>query len=145
MTIANKTSANGRRRALICGVTGQDGAYLTRFLLDRGYSVVVGKSQGYGGWFSITGQARATLPDFQVAVCAGRNRLLYPWYLALALAGQLERSSDYQFFRTTRLRVSSSEPVRFQLDGDSAGFLPGEFSVDGATVQILCPEDGNVR
>jgi GDP-D-mannose dehydratase len=27
------------RRALITGITGQDGAYLARFLLDRGYEV----------------------------------------------------------------------------------------------------------
>ena len=27
------------RRALITGVTGQDGAYLARFLLDKGYEV----------------------------------------------------------------------------------------------------------
>ena len=27
------------KRALICGVSGQDGAYLARFLLDKGYEV----------------------------------------------------------------------------------------------------------
>jgi GDPmannose 4,6-dehydratase len=32
MTISNKT-------ALITGVTGQDGAYLAEFLLDKGYDV----------------------------------------------------------------------------------------------------------
>ncbi|MXP26597.1 GDP-mannose 4,6-dehydratase [Altererythrobacter indicus] len=29
----------GNKRALITGITGQDGAYLTRFLLDQGYEV----------------------------------------------------------------------------------------------------------
>ena len=29
-----------QRTALICGISGQDGAYLARFLLDRGYRVV---------------------------------------------------------------------------------------------------------
>lgn len=28
------------KRALICGVTGQDGAYLTQFLLEKGYEVI---------------------------------------------------------------------------------------------------------
>ena len=28
-----------RRRALITGITGQDGAYLAKFLLDKGYEV----------------------------------------------------------------------------------------------------------
>ena len=27
------------KKALITGITGQDGAYLARFLLDRGYDV----------------------------------------------------------------------------------------------------------
>jgi GDPmannose 4,6-dehydratase len=32
-------SSNAKRRALVTGVTGQDGAYLTEFLLERGYEV----------------------------------------------------------------------------------------------------------
>jgi len=31
--------ANARKRALITGVTGQDGAYLSELLLKRGYEV----------------------------------------------------------------------------------------------------------
>jgi diacylglycerol kinase family enzyme len=113
-------------------ITGEGTEYL-------GYSVVIGKSKGYGGWFSITRDARAAAPDFQVAVCVSRNRVLYFWYLLLALTGQLHRSGDYRFFRTTRLQVRSPQRVRLQIDGDSAGELPREFCVDGATVQILCP------
>src|SRR5438445_10727735 len=30
----------GQRRALITGITGQDGSYLAEFLLDKGYHVV---------------------------------------------------------------------------------------------------------
>lgn len=106
----------------------------------RGHSVVVGNSKGYGGWFCITPGADATKPDFQVAVCKGSNRFLYFWYLLLALAGKLERSGDYQFFRATRLQVTSAETVHVQIDGDSAGSLPRDFSIDGTTVQILCPK-----
>ena len=32
-------SANEGRRALITGVTGQDGSYLAELLLDKGYEV----------------------------------------------------------------------------------------------------------
>src|SRR5277367_3080935 len=32
----NETS---RRRALVCGISGQDGSYLAQLLLDRGYEV----------------------------------------------------------------------------------------------------------
>lgn len=30
---------SGKKKALICGISGQDGAYLARFLLDKGYEV----------------------------------------------------------------------------------------------------------
>ncbi len=33
------TRSSEGRRALVTGVTGQDGAYLTRLLLDKGYEV----------------------------------------------------------------------------------------------------------
>ena len=32
-------SSSSKRRALICGVSGQDGAYLAKLLLDRGYEI----------------------------------------------------------------------------------------------------------
>jgi GDPmannose 4,6-dehydratase len=35
----NAAEENKRNRALICGVSGQDGAYLARFLLAKGYEV----------------------------------------------------------------------------------------------------------
>jgi GDP-D-mannose dehydratase len=41
-----------RKRALITGVTGQDGAYLSEFLLDRGYEV-----------HGIKRRARASIPS----------------------------------------------------------------------------------
>jgi GDPmannose 4,6-dehydratase len=40
MTTTNEGGATPQRRALICGVGGQDGAYLARFLLAQGYEVV---------------------------------------------------------------------------------------------------------
>ncbi|HEX2723674.1 MAG TPA: GDP-mannose 4,6-dehydratase [Gemmatimonadaceae bacterium] len=39
--MSDTRSGNGEgRRALICGISGQDGAYLAKFLLDRGYEVM---------------------------------------------------------------------------------------------------------
>jgi GDPmannose 4,6-dehydratase len=37
-------------KALILGVNGQDGAYLARFLLDRGYQVFGGRRRGSDNW-----------------------------------------------------------------------------------------------
>lgn len=39
MTFKEQDASNPQRRALICGVSGQDGAYLARLLLARGYRV----------------------------------------------------------------------------------------------------------
>ena len=35
----NETGVENKKRALICGVSGQDGAYLAKLLLDKGYEV----------------------------------------------------------------------------------------------------------
>lgn len=40
------------RRALICGISGQDGAYLARFLLDKGYEVFGTARDAQMGLFS---------------------------------------------------------------------------------------------
>ena len=40
MTTTSNSSESPRRRALVCGVGGQDGSYLARFLLSKGYEVV---------------------------------------------------------------------------------------------------------
>jgi len=39
MTSPQDSVSAPRKRALICGISGQDGAYLASFLLDRGYEV----------------------------------------------------------------------------------------------------------
>jgi GDPmannose 4,6-dehydratase len=40
MTTTSEAGAADGRRALVCGVTGQDGAYLAQFLLGQGYTVI---------------------------------------------------------------------------------------------------------
>ena len=38
-----------RKRALITGISGQDGAYLAQFLINKGYLVVGGERQNASG------------------------------------------------------------------------------------------------
>ena len=38
-----------KKKALITGITGQDGAYLAKFLLNKGYEVVGGERQNASG------------------------------------------------------------------------------------------------
>ena len=38
-----------KKKALITGISGQDGAYLSKFLLNKGYEVVGGERQNASG------------------------------------------------------------------------------------------------
>lgn len=49
---ANRKELMLQRRALICGVSGQDGAYLAKFLLSKGYAVVGTSRDAQGSAFS---------------------------------------------------------------------------------------------
>lgn len=40
------------KRALICGVNGQDGAYLARYLLTKGYKVIGTSRDAMAGSFN---------------------------------------------------------------------------------------------
>lgn len=48
---ASRVEEVGLKRALICGVSGQDGAYLSRLLLDKGYEVFGGSRDAQIGTF----------------------------------------------------------------------------------------------
>ena len=53
------------RRALICGIGGQDGGYLARFLLDKGYAVFgTSRDAGNNDFQSL----KRLLPDTDVYV-----------------------------------------------------------------------------
>ena len=41
------------KRAFITGITGQDGAYLSRFLLSKGYEVIGGSRAAYQNNFNL--------------------------------------------------------------------------------------------
>ncbi len=103
----------------------------------RGYNVVVGKSHGYGGFFSVTSQADVTKPEFQVAVFKRPTMWRNFAYLGLAIASRLDLSPDHVFFHATKVSVRSPVDVPIQMDGDPAGKLPAEFHIDGASVEVL--------
>ena len=60
--------------ALICGVSGQDGAYLSRFLLEKGY--VVRNSQKFLLYFQHFAQV---LSFYDVAVSRAKPAKVVAW------------------------------------------------------------------
>ena len=94
------------RHALICGVTGQDGAYLAQFLLAKGYRV--------------TGTSR----DAQVASLGNLSKL--------GIAGRVElRSMVLTDFRSTLQTLAKVEPDEiYNLAGQSSVGLSFEQPVE---------------
>jgi diacylglycerol kinase (ATP) len=105
----------------------------------RGREVVVGKSKGYGGWFTVTDRADSAQPVFEVAIAKRKGMLRHLAAMPLAFFGQLKLSRNYIFTMSTRLRITSTGPVPVQMDGDATGMLPIELFVDGAAVEVLVP------
>jgi diacylglycerol kinase (ATP) len=108
-----------------------------------GRGLVVGKSKGYGGFFTMTDLADPTQPIFQVALAEKRGLIRHSFNLALAMFGLMKWSPNHRFFMTTHLKVNAAKRVPLQMDGDPTGQLaeglPMEFSIDGTTVEVLVP------
>jgi diacylglycerol kinase (ATP) len=105
----------------------------------RGYEVVVGKSCGYGGFFSITDAADATTPAFEVMVGRRYGGFAHFFRLTRAFVGRLKHSRSHKFMHTTHVRMESRKPAVVQMDGEPVGELPMEFSIDGTSVELLAP------
>ena len=108
-----------------------------------GRGLVVGKSKGYGGFFTITNRADPSQPIFEVALAERRGLIRHSCNLALAMVGLMKWSPNHRFFLTTHLKVTAVKRVPVQMDGDPTGELgmesPMDFSIDGATVEVLVP------
>jgi diacylglycerol kinase family enzyme len=106
-----------------------------------GRGLVVGKSKGYGGFFTMTGRADPHEPIFEVALAERRGLIRHSFNLMLAMVGLIKWSPNHRFFMTTHLTAKAVKRVPVQMDGDATGGLAGEspieFSIDGTTVEVL--------
>ena len=104
-----------------------EGADLTERIEARWVFVV--NLPRYAGGLSFTPNASAC--DGLLDVCTFREGSLWNglMYLGGVVLGQHQSMSDCTVVRTRRLRVESSVPAPFQLDGDPGGELPVEFRV----------------
>lgn len=98
------------KRALITGITGQDGSYLTEFLLDKGYDVhgIIRRSSSFN-----TGRIIHLFRDIH-----DRDARVFLHYGDLTDASRLERileqaqpSEIYNLGAQSHVRVSFDEPV----------------------------------
>jgi GDPmannose 4,6-dehydratase len=140
---------SSKPRALICGMSGQDGAYLARFLLNRGYEVTgtsrnagissldnlrrLGISEGISvesmainDFRSVVGVVRKSLPQ-EIYNLAGQSSV------GLSFQQPVETFESISVGTLNLLEAirSLGEPIRFYNAGSSECF--GEIQGEGAT------------
>lgn len=62
------------------------------------------------------------------------------WYTVTTQFQMHHRLCDFVSTRGTAFRVTSDEPVPYQIDGDPAGYLPLDINVAPARVRVVVPE-----
>ena len=62
------------------------------------------------------------------------------WYTVTTQFQVHQRLCDFVAIRGTRFRVTSAEPVPYQIDGDPAGYLPLEIDLVPARVRVVVPK-----
>jgi diacylglycerol kinase family enzyme len=101
--------------------------------------VVISNVRAYGGPFLVTPDACPS--DGLLEVCAlrrgshlARLRALFGFFVRLPKA-----LSGVRYLRGRSVRVTAEEPVRYQVDGDPAGFLPATFEVLDRRLRVIVP------
>lgn len=116
-----KTNSKQRKKALITGITGQDGSYLAEFLLEKGYEVhgIIRRSSSFN-----TGRIEHLYQDPHIS-----NRVLYLHYGDLSDSSNLNRIIEkvkpdeiYNLGAQSHVQVSFEMP-EYTADVDGIGTL----------------------
>lgn len=101
--------------------------------------VIIANVPGYGGPFRPAPYAIYNDGELDVVMYQQAGRWNMMRYGALALFGSRAARDDIIRMRCRRLRISSREAVKMQLDGDPAGELPCTLRVLADSVRIIVP------
>ncbi|MEM7456224.1 MAG: diacylglycerol kinase family protein [Planctomycetota bacterium] len=86
--------------------------------------------------------AGADTRDGKLDLCTFRAGKLFRglFYLFGVFTRQHFKWKDYQTREVTRIRITSEEPVEYQLDGDPGGQLPVDIEVMPRSLRLVVPE-----
>lgn len=94
-----------KRRALICGVSGQDGAYLAKLLIDKGYDV-------YGTSRDAELSSFSNLRSLEIFECVYRRSMsLMDFRSVLTVLSQVQPDEIYNLAGQSSVGLSFEQPV----------------------------------
>jgi diacylglycerol kinase family enzyme len=107
---------------------------------------VLGRGAWYAGGVKITSRAALTMDCFDLCLFKGKSRLDYLRYLAGVMAGSHLYFHDVEYQTVQSVEMSADYPIRVQMDGENAGFLPMTFQIipDALTLLVPTPDACNV-
>jgi diacylglycerol kinase (ATP) len=107
--------------------------------IDEGSFVLVGNGRLYGGPFPFFKHAVNNDGLLDVIVFKRLGYLEIIRYLQNVLFSSEINAPEVEYFQTSRLRVTSDQPVPVELDGELVGTSPVEFGVQKQLLRVLAP------
>lgn len=105
---------------------------------------VIGNTRLYAGRFTMTASAIADDGLLDVVIVPGRHLWQALPLAALLLLRRHPMASGVLYYRTRRLRITASEALPVQADGDYIGATPLEFSVVPAALRVIVPRSTQI-
>lgn len=105
----------------------------------EGSFVLVGNGRLYGGPFVLFKNARPDDGLLDVLVFKNQSHWDVVRYFQAIAFGNHAELPDVEYFQTRSMRVTSSEPVPLELDGELADSLPCTFSFFPKKLSVLAP------
>jgi YegS/Rv2252/BmrU family lipid kinase len=109
--------------------------------IDEGSFVLVGNGRLYGGPFPFFKNAVNNDGLLDVIVFKRLGYLEIIRYLQNVLFSSEINAPEVEYFQTSRLRVTSDQPVPVELDGELVGTSPVEFGVQKQLLRVLAPAE----
>ncbi|MBI5195633.1 MAG: diacylglycerol kinase family lipid kinase [Nitrospirae bacterium] len=97
--------------------------------LLTGYTAVVGKARGYGGYFTVTPKASITEPNLDLCLFGGKTRRDLIRFVNGVVSKNHLNFNDVFYGKFTELEIVSDREVHVQTDGDYFGTLPLKIDV----------------
>jgi len=105
----------------------------------EGSFVMIGNGRYYGGPFILFKEARIDDGMLDVLIFKNLGYLDIVRYFQAIMLGNHTALSDVEYFQTAQVRVTSTETVPVEADGDVIGNLPVTFKVLPRSLRVMVP------